>query len=192
MSGKRRNTVAGRRKSAAVLAPLAITLALVATAPPSFAATTKVWLGQTHENYFCVASDQWIQTTSAGPSFVVPAGETTLTRWSSNGGAAAGIMQFEVWAPAGADDYTLVYISAPTLLLADTIAHVAVTPGIDVAAGDVLGYRSVTDTDCAMRTGNSADAYLYDPGSSTPTIGSTVAFQGPATGFRFNVAAAMT
>ena len=191
MSGKRRKIVAGRRVSVAVLAPGAVALGLMVTATPTFAAT-KIFLGQTHENYFCNSSDQWIQTTSAGPSYVVPAGDTTLTHWSTNGGIAAGKMQFEVWAPAGGNDYTLVYISAPTTLQVGTVSHVAVTPGVDLAAGDVIGYRAVTETDCALRTGNSGDAYVYDPGSSTPTVGSTVAFQGPATGFRFNVGAAVS
>jgi hypothetical protein len=188
MSTERRKTVAGRRLSAAVLAPGAIALALMVTATPSSAAT-RTFLGQTHENFYCISSDQWIQTTSTGPSFVVPTGDTTLTRWSTNGGIAAGTMQFEVWAPAGGNDYTLVYISAPTTLQAGTITHVAVTPAVEVVAGDIIGYRAVTDADCALRTNRSADAYLYDPGSGTPTVGSTVGFQGPATGFRFNIGA---
>jgi hypothetical protein len=173
----------------AVLAPAAIALALMVTATPSYATTTRIFLGQTHENFYCQSSDQWIQTASAGPSFVVPAGETTLTRWSTSGGIAAGVMQFEVWAPAGGNDYRLVYVSAPTTLLIGIVTHVALTPAVDVVAGDVIGYRAVTDADCALRTGKSADAYLYDPGSGTPTVGSTVGFQGPATGFRFNIGA---
>ena len=189
MTSNRRTTVAGRRVAAAVLGPGAIALALMVTAMPSMAATTGVILGQTHENYFCIASDQWIQTSSPGLDYVVPAGETTLTKWSTNGGAAGGTMQFEVWAPAGGTDYTLVYISAPTVLLPGIVTHVAVQPHVQLAAGDVIGYRSVTDTDCAVQAGKPGDAYVYDPSSGPPTVGSTVQFQGPATGFRFNVAA---
>jgi hypothetical protein len=166
----------------------AIALASIVAATPAFA-TPWTHLGQVHENYFCNGSYQWIQTASAGPSYVVPAGDTRLFRWSTNGGVDAGTMQLEIWAPAGGNDYTLVYISAPTVLQAGTFTRVDVTPGVKVTAGDVIGYRSVTDTDCAMRTGNSGDVYMYDPGSSTPTVGSTVGFQGPATGFRFNIAA---
>jgi len=165
-----------------------VALALIVVAPTAFAAT-RAKLGHTGENYLCSAADQWIQTATSGPSYVVPAGDKTLTKWSTNGGTDAGTMQFEVWAPAGSNDYKLVYISAQTALLAHEVTKVALKPAVRVVAGDVIGYRAVTAADCALNTGNSADAYLYDPSSSAPTVGSTVGFEGPATGFEFNIAA---
>jgi hypothetical protein len=165
-----------------------LTLALIAAAPTAFAAT-RTHLGQTRENYLCSATDQWIETASAGPSYVVPAGDTKISRWSTNGGKDAGTMQFEVWAPAGGNSYRLVYISAPTTLQVRTVTKVALKRAVTVVAGDVIGYRAVTAADCARKTGKGTDVYLYGPSSSVPTVGSTVAFQGPATGFEFNIAA---
>jgi hypothetical protein len=188
MSKEKSATVVARRVTAVALASGIISLALVVVAPTALAATgTK--LGQTRENYLCSSSDQWIQTATSGPSYVVPAGDKKLTQWSTNGGTDAGTMRFEVWAPAGGNDYTLVYISAKATLHAGKIKKVALKPAIKVVAGDVIGYRAVSGADCALDTGNSDDTYLYDPDSSTPTVGSTVAFSGPATGFEFNIAA---
>ena len=180
--------VPGRRLAALPVISAVIALALIAAAPTAFA-VTKVHLGQNRENYLCSPSDQWIQTASSGPSYVVPAGVTKLTRWSTSGGKDAGTMQFEVWSPAGGNNYKLVYISAPTTLQAHTVTKVTLKPAVKVVAGDVLGYRAVTPADCAFRTNSSADVYLYGASTTSPTVGSTVGFQGPASGFRFNVAA---
>jgi len=188
MSRQTTARVVGRRAAAVALASGIVALTLIVVAPTAFAAT-KAKLGQTKENYLCSSSDQWIQTATSGPSYVVPAGDNKLAKWSTNGGADAGTMQLEVWAPAGGNDYTLVYISAETVLQAGKVTKVALKPAVRVVAGDVIGYRAVTAADCALNTGNSADAYLYDPSSSAPTVGSTVGFEGPATGFEFNIAA---
>jgi hypothetical protein len=184
-------TVVGRRVAAVALASGIISMALLVVAPAAFAITpTK--LGQTHENYLCSGSDQWIQTAASGPSYVVPPGEKKLTKWSTNGGTDAGTMQFEVWAPAGGNDYTLVYISAVTTLQAGKIAKVVLDPAVKVKAGDIIGYRAVSEADCALNTGNSDDTYLYDPDGTAPTVGSTVAFSGPDAGYEFNIAAVAT
>jgi len=188
MSRGTRRTVRGRRWATVALAPGVVTMALIVTAPAA-SAFTRIHIGQTHNNYLCSAADQWIQTGTAGPSYVVPAGSTKLIRWMTNGGASAGTMQFELWAPAGGLNYKLVYISAPTVLTAATIAQVALKPQINVVPGDVIGYRSVTAADCALKTGKATDTYVYSGATGVPTVGSTVAFQGPATGFRFNIAA---
>jgi hypothetical protein len=167
-----------------------IALALTVVAPTTAFATTAAQLGQTRENYFCSPSEQWIQTaTSSGRSYVVPNGYTKLTKWRTRGGTDAGTMQFEVWAPAGGKKYTLVYISAETALEAGKITTVALEPAVKVVAGDVIGYRSVSPANCALETGNAADSYLYDASRSAPSVGATVGFQGPATGFEFNIAA---
>src|SRR5271167_2056315 len=117
MSTKARATVVGGRLMALALVSGVIAVASIVVAPSAFAAT-KVKLGQTNENYFCSPTDQWIETGTSGKSDIVPSGVTKLKKWSTYGGTDAGTMQFEVWAPAGGNDYTLVYISAPTVLQA--------------------------------------------------------------------------
>jgi hypothetical protein len=188
MCKESRVKVVGRRVAAMALASGMISLVLVAVAPSAFA-VTKTKLGQTKENYLCSSSDQWIQTATSGRSYVVPKGDTKLKKWSTNGGTAAGTMQFEVWAPAGGTDYRLVYISAQKTLKTGKTTVVTLNPAVKVVAGDVIGYRAVSEADCADSTGSSDDTYVYDPGSSAPTVGSTVEFSGPASGFNFNIAA---
>jgi hypothetical protein len=190
MFEKSRSMVTSRRVTTAVLATGIISLALGVAAPSAFAKTPPTNIGQTNENYLCSPADQWIQTaTASGTSYVVPAGDKKLKKWSTNGGADAGTMQFEVWAPVGGINYKLVYISAQTTLQAGKVKTVTLNPALKVVAGDVIGYRAVTGANCALDTDNVGDTYVYDPSSSPPTVGSTVDFSGPASGFEFNIAA---
>ena len=77
MSRQTTARVVGRRAAAVALASGIVALTLIVVAPTAFAAT-KAKLGQTKENYLCSSSDQWIQTATSGPSYVVPAGDNKL------------------------------------------------------------------------------------------------------------------
>jgi hypothetical protein len=161
-------------------------VAMMITAPAVLAATIK--LGQTKQNYFCSAQYQWIQTAAHGLSYSAPA-NGKLTKWSTLAGPNAGTMQFEVWHPAGSNNFTLVYISQPTNLTANTLTTVKLVPNVVVKAGDLLGYRSVTMANCALNTGNAADTYVYNTSGVVPTVGQTVLFAGGVSGFQFDISA---
>ena len=175
-----------RRGMAILVLASAALLVTVAAAPQALAASVK--LGQNKQNYFCSARYQWIQTASTSASYTAPA-KGKLTRWMVLGGPNAGKMQFEVWRPAAGGDYVLRYISPRKSLTAGVLTRVRLTPQVAVKAGDVIGLRSVTRFDCAFRTDDPADTYVYNINQPVPVVGDTVHFIGGVNGFQFNVAA---
>jgi hypothetical protein len=168
------------------LASAVFTAVLLGAAPGAFAAPVE--LGQAKENYTWSSDYEWIQTAATSASYAVPA-KGKLAGWKTKAGAAAGTMQFEVWSPAGDDNYTLVYISQPTVLTAGKITHVQLVPKLAVRAGDLLGYRSTTRVNCAVETESTSDTYVYNTSGTTPTVGTTVPFTGGVSGFQFDIAA---
>ena len=184
--GARAVATAGSVSTAALL--LCSVLAPHAAAASAPRAST-IKLGANKENYLCSSGYEWIQTASSAAFYVAPS-KGKLTKWMIFGGPDAGSMQFEVWRPLGGTQYSLLYISSPTTLTANKTTKVALDPKVAVQAGDVIGLRSVSQIDCALKTDSSSDTYVYNNSGSVPTVGSTVTFtDGGLTGFEFNIAA---
>ena len=175
-----------RRLGRLITAAACAIVMLVAGAAPAFAVTK---LGQTNENYLCSRAYEWIQTASRAAVYAARS-NGKLTQWSINGGNDAGSVQFEVWRPVSHTNYKLLYISPSTRLAADKVTTKVLTSRITVRKGDVIGLRSVTMIDCALKTGLTSDAYAYNDTGVVPKSGATVVFNvGGLDGFRFNIAA---
>jgi hypothetical protein len=102
-------------------------------------ALAQVTLGQTanSESLNCVSSFLWVQKSSTGPSYVVPAAGT-VTSWSfSAGQAGTNTEALAILRPTGGDNYTIVAITAPQTIAAATTGTFPV--GIPVDAGDLIG-----------------------------------------------------
>src|SRR5436305_14620536 len=93
--------------------------------PPAVAQTTS---GAAQANQRCDSvsnggSFSVVQESSVGVSYAVPAGGGTLTSWSVAAGPNTDTFQLEVWRPAGANTFTLVFISIPLMIAATTGVH---------------------------------------------------------------------
>jgi hypothetical protein len=129
------------------------------------------------------------------PTYAVPAGNWTLTSWSTNqtqnvGGG--GQMALVVFRPTGAPDtYTVVGASGAQSMTAATVNTFSVSPAISVRGSDVLGLWN-----------NGAFCALANPGQPFGAIGAGAtppsAGAGPfnfsplATGFSLNIQAQIT
>src|SRR5204863_1324690 len=107
----------------------AVAVALVgvlALAMPSAVAQTT--LGDAQANQHCDSvsnggSFSVVQESSVGVSYAVPAGGGTLTSWSVAAGPNTATFQLEVWRPAAPNTFTLVFISSPQVIVANTGVH---------------------------------------------------------------------
>ncbi len=150
-------------------------------------------------NITCDTNVDWVQATTgpSAPSYAIPTGAHTLTRWSTQGGLDAGPAELEVWRPtAVAGDFVLIGLSNVETPLRNEQNSFALHPPIPVQGGDVLGIRFI-DThnpygegggDCLQPwpTGNTV---LANPSSPSPSLGETKSFPMPNNSFVLNVSA---
>jgi len=151
----------------AVLAPLGIEM----TATPSFASTE---LGQTQVSYECAASYDFVQVSSQSTNYAAPSAGR-LTEWLIGGGLHPGKVQFEVWQPRKGSKYELVYLGKVTLLKANIVNKVKLSPSVQVKAKDVIGLRTVTEGDCSYQSDLSTDVLAHRQGTE-PKVGTTYSF----------------
>ena len=131
-----------------------------------------------------------VQKSSVAVKYAVPAGGGTLTSWSVAAGPNTDTFQLEVWRPAGTDTFTLVFISSPQVILANSGVHTfTLSPPVSVNADDRLGLvNTLDDGYCLQSTGNSGDVVdaTFAP---TPSVGDTRSDFISFDGWQVNVAA---
>ena len=160
-----------------VVAAVAVGAIGLSFAPAGAVTNTTIGHAQWSGPYICAQGFQWVQASSASPSYVVPAGGGAITSWSSQTGDSDSSLALEVWRPAGGDNFTLVGVSAQQTFPANSgVVTYPVSPPIVVQAGDVLGLYAVSVSRCLNYSGNGGDnamATLYGP---PPAVGTTVNF----------------
>ena len=176
---------------------LAGVLAAVISGVPADAAQ-QVTIGATGNSTRCQAGSPGpydaVQAAAAagGPTYAVPTGGGSITSFSTQAGSDGGVLELEVWRPTStANTYTLVGISPPKTLTANSLNTFSLSPPIVAQGGDLLGFRQESQyLDCGWITGNSGDVWSTNhmPGSQPPTVGASETLQQQAN-LRINISA---
>jgi len=160
----------------AIAASLAAAAALLL---PSSALASTAQLGSLSGavTQFCPSGIDVVQSMSAGASYSVPSGGTSITGWSIQAGPAdQGTAALEVWRPTAiATDYQLVGMSSPQTLIPGALINVDLSASpIPVNSGDLIGLHVEGSVlSCATITGNgSADVISFGFGP-TVAVGGT-------------------
>lgn len=189
-----------QRATRLILAGLATIPVLIPAHPVSAhpARARTITVGQTADNPVrCQAGspgpyDAVQAATTAAPRYVAPA-RGTLTSWSTRAGADGGRLQLQVWRPpARPETYELVAASPAQQLTAGTLNTFRLIPGIRVRAGDVLGFRQLSQLlGCGWLTGDPGDVWATNhAGGPTPTPG-TVETLSQQANLRINISATL-
>jgi hypothetical protein len=177
---------------------LVVTLFAMVLASGASASTT-VTIGQTDStaNYLCgsgfgagVTDEYDFQTgVASGASFVVPAGQWTITSWSTYAGSLGGLMSMMVARPTAiADTYTVVATS-PVESLAPSVLD-TFSANVRVQPGDLLGFWANIDASCITAPVDNGYLNPSNPGAE-PAAGDT--FTATAyPGFKLNISATLT
>lgn len=149
----------------------------------AFAASTAIGSAAGTKN--CVVDYDFVQISSSGKSYVVPAGGGSITSWSTlvgTGLANLGPASLEVWRLASGT-YTLVGIGSPQTLTPGALNTFPVN--ITVQGRDLLGLHVGGQMLCLQPTAVPTDivGYAYNP---TPGVDQTML---QIAGFQLNVAA---
>jgi hypothetical protein len=141
----------------------------------------------------CPANSNVVQSTSNGPSYVVP-GTGTLTDWSTDAATAGGNYQaqFEVWTPTATPNiFTLDFISSAQAITAASAVHTfTLSPPVAVTAGEVIGIHitALEDGDC-INAASAGNAFYHFNGAP-PAVGGNLTFNSTTTpNFQVDVAA---
>jgi hypothetical protein len=189
-----------QRATRLILAGLATISVLIPTyqvsAHPARARTITV--GQTADNPVrCQAGspgayDAVQAATTAPPRYVVPA-RGILTSWSTRAGADGGQLQLQVWRPAARPEtYELVAASPARQLTVGTLNTFRLIPGIRVRAGDVLGFRQLSQLlGCGRLTGDPGDVWATNHAGGPPPTPGTVETLGQQANLRINISATL-
>jgi len=160
----------------AIAASLAAAAALLL---PSSALASAAQLGSLSGAYtqFCPSGIDVVQSMSAGASYSVPSGGTSITGWSIQAGPAdQGTAALLVWRPTAiATDYQLVGMSSPQTLTPGALINVDLSASpILVSPGDLIGLHvEGSALSCVTITGNgNADVVSIGFGP-TPAVGGT-------------------
>ena len=168
-------------------------LGLVAVGGAS--ALTTVTIGQTDPaaNYWCAPDGEYDLTpgVTSGAGYVVPAGDWTITSWSTfagNFGDSGGSMSMMVFRPTvDPGSYTVV---AATPVQALTMSALNTFPAdVRVKGGDLLGMWATGFAACSTETGLPGDLDPFGFGPQ-PMAGSTVT-PDVIVGFRSNISATL-
>jgi len=119
-------------------------------------------------------------------TYVVPAGASEVTSWSTQAGADGGLMALVIFRAGAVGSYTVVGVSPVESLAVGTLNMFTLASPVSVQAGDILGmYES------------GADCIFGDPGSvsgamvpSVPTVGATFT-PSFTSSFRANISATL-
>jgi hypothetical protein len=166
-----------------------VSFALLLAAAVWSAAAGAVTIGQTGTGATCGNTGFIVQTgVSAGTSFTVPAGNWTLTQWSTQASAVGGTMAVLVFRPTAAPGSYLVVGAGSPMVLTPSVRN-SFAASIAVQGGDLLGLWASLGTGCAANTFNAADTAPQDVAPVIPAVGSVVVPAGPGIGFRANISA---
>jgi hypothetical protein len=180
------------------VAALVVTIATALLAIGASSAAT-VTIGQTDPaaSVPCTPSTGLyaLQTVSAGASFTVPAGQWSVTSWSTY--ASGGQMGLMVFRPTGTPgSYTVVGESQPRTLTGPglkttSLAPNSADPPIAVQSGDLLGFWS-QGPNSACGSGPASTSISAAVASSEPTVGSQVTPTPAATATVLDISATLT
>jgi hypothetical protein len=166
-------------------------LGLIGGATPAAAAPQSI--GSTSDAISCGTTiADWVQSSTVGPTYTIPAGLWDITSWDTDGNPYAnGAMQLEVWRPTGAaNQYELVGISPVGTITTVGNNMFSLAQPIRARGGDVLGMRTAAvDTRCISATPEGASTYHVSNSASAPTAGDTLDFGGVRYGAVLNIAA---
>ncbi|HEX5449011.1 MAG TPA: hypothetical protein VFW85_03035 [Gaiellaceae bacterium] len=150
---------------------VAVVAAATAAAATAFGQT--VTIGQPVGGATCALAGVFFQTSvaSTSASFVVPAGQWTLTSWSTDSNGA-GSMGLVVVRANGGGTYKVVGTSPVEDLSALGAGVKTFSTSISVQGGDLLGFWGQFGTNCGFSTGNAGDEFGLLGGShpSTGTV----------------------
>jgi hypothetical protein len=168
-----------------LLAALALfTLALLALGTTVASAQT-VTIGQTLPGSAACAEAWFVQTSPA--SYAVPAGNWSVTSWSTFAGSAGGSMGLMVFRPAGSA-FTVVGETALEALTANSLNTFTLAVPISVQGGDLLGLFVTEGTACGMA---GAGTIVGDFGAPPP-VGATVTPVQSNSSFLGNISATLS
>jgi len=169
-----------------VIAAVAVGAIGLSLAPAGAVTTTT--LGQTSANNTCGADVNAVQTSSVGPSYVVPAGGGLITSWSAATGVFGYTMQLEVWRPVGGTNYTLVgkALAAATEAPNTGVHTYTLSPPIAAQAGDLLGFFATSASPCGtLISGNK----IFGNFGPVPAVGATININQQGNDTLMNIAA---
>jgi hypothetical protein len=169
-----------------------VMLAMLLVGFVSSASAASVTIGQTGTGGGTCPNPTFLLQTgvSGGASYTVPAGNWTLSQWSTLANAAGGSMSALVFrATATPGSYSVVGAS-PVKTLTPSVLN-TFTADIKVKGGDLLGLWVSAGTGCGFFTGNGADTYRFAaPVASPPSVGSVVTTT-PSIALRSNIKATL-
>ena len=165
----------------------------------SGASASTVTIGQTSStaNYLCgsgfgtgVTDEYDFQTgVASGASFIVPAGQWTITSWSTYAGSLGGLMSMMVARPTGATDTYTVVATSPVASLAPSVLN-TFAANVRVQPGDLLGFWANIEASCITDPVDNGFLNPSNPGDE-PAAGDT--FTAAAyPGFLLNISAVLT
>jgi hypothetical protein len=169
---------------------------LAGAQPPS----TTTTIGQ------AAVTDTPCQAGSPGPYDAVQAGvaaggptytaqrKSKITSWSTMAGKDGGVLEMEIWRPTTtADSYALVGMTPRGTLTPYALNTFTLKPPIQVAPGDLLGFRQESQyLDCGVITSSGNDVWATNhSGGPAPKKGSTENLANQAT-LQINIAATLT
>ena len=165
--------------------------AVLLLALPSGAIASSTTIGQTSPYAVACNLDHVLfqAATADAPGYAAPAGGGVITSWSTHGGAATGSLKLTVVRPQSGGQYLVVGQSEERAIVPTVANTFAVSPGIVVAPGDLLG---VADTGgnpaCAFKAASGDVLGGSDTGIHPPP-GYTFKDNGALPGHRLNLTA---
>ena len=157
----------GRRvtlRPAARVGTIAASLAAAATLLLPNAVLAATVIGSAQGTFYCYNLGDYVQTSSSGALYVVPADGTSITSWSVLAGADTGPVALTVWSATAPPSYTLVGLSPSVNLTPNILNNIPLAEPISVQPGDLLGLRLEGAAECAQLTAP-ADTVGYSFGA---------------------------
>jgi hypothetical protein len=159
------------------------------------AAATTTTIGQTDAaaNYACSLDGEYDLATAvaSGQGYVVPAGDWTITSWSTFAGTfdgTGGSMSMMVFRPDPASGgYTVLAASPVQTLTAGKLNTFSAS--VRVKGGDELGFWATGHAACSTETGLPADVSPFEFGPQ-PAVGTTL-IPTVVSGYRANISATL-
>jgi hypothetical protein len=187
-AGLRRRIAAGL--VVAVLVATSVTTALLSTPAPADAASAS--LGATGATVPCGSVNDFVQESSTGDSYRVPAGLWRLTSWRTEQvGSLATSLQLYVLRPTGTPGgYTVVARTPMSTTTNQGLNTFTLAEPVVVSGGDVLGFRPASGTQLCGRV-VSGSRYRLRTGAAAAEPGESITFPSALTGAEFNIAATL-
>ena len=193
MSSRRPLLVALRRRLAAPMVVLtlvatAIAATVISAPPPADAASASI--GATGATVPCGSVNDFVQESSTGDSYRVPAGLWRLTSWRTEqvGNLPISMQLYVLRSTGVAGGYTVVGRTAMSVTSNQGLNTFTLAEPIVVSGGDVLGFRPGSGSQLCARV-VSGSRYRLRPSATAAEPGESITFPTTLTGAEFNIAA---